>query len=97
MRWRRREPKNVGRGVRRNLGWERKGEEGMVDSPGPPHLHGVMQGRQWNLAHDEEDHLGALVSRQRAGKGAFRKKTERGFEAGSCWGLRSNFQLNKLL
>lgn len=33
-----------------------------------------MQGRQWDLAHDEEDHLGALISGQGAGKGACRKK-----------------------
>lgn len=45
-------------------------EEGVADSPCPPCLHGVMQGRQWDLAHDEEDDLGALISGQRAGKGA---------------------------
>lgn len=53
-----------------NLHWERRGAEGMVHSPGPPRLHGVMQGRQWDLAHDEEDHLRALISGQRAGKRA---------------------------
>lgn len=35
----------------------------------------MMQGRQWDLAHDEEDHLGALICGQRAGKGACRKET----------------------
>ena len=54
----------------------KKGEEGRVDSPSPPRLHGVVQGRQRNLAHDEEDHLGALVSRQCAGKGACGEMTE---------------------
>lgn len=35
----------------------------------------MMQRRQWDLAHDEEDHLGALIRGQRAGKGACRKET----------------------
>ena len=65
----------------------KKGDEGRVDLPSPPRLHGVVQGRQWNLAHDEEDHLGALVSRQCAGKGACGEMTEEragSGKAGSC-------------
>lgn len=48
----------------------------MVDLPSPPRLHGVMQGGQWDLAHDEEDHLRALIHGQRAGKGACGREME---------------------
>lgn len=52
-----------------------RGERGarLVGLPCFPCLHGMVQGRQGDLAHDEKDHLGALISRQRAGKGACRK------------------------
>lgn len=53
----------------------REREEGVADLPGPPCLHGVMQRGQWDLAHDEEDHLRALIRGQRAGKGACGRKT----------------------
>lgn len=46
----------------------------MAGLPGPPRLHGVMQRGQRDLAHDEEDHLRALIGGQRAGKGACRSK-----------------------
>ena len=72
------------------LAESKKGEESRVDSPSPPCLHGMVQGRQRNLAHDEEDHLGALVSRQCAGKGACGEKTEERVgsgKAGSCRGV----------
>lgn len=58
---------------------EEEAKEGMLDSPCLPGLHGVMQGRQWDLAHNEKDHLRALISGQRAGKRACGKKmVERG-------------------
>ena len=72
------------------LAESKKGEESRVDSPSPPCLHGMVQGRQRNLAHDEEDHLRALVSRQCAGKGACGEKTEERVgsgKAGSCRGV----------
>lgn len=81
-----------------HLGWARKGEEGAADSPGPPRLHGVVQGRQGNLAHDEENHFRALVGGQRAGEGAWGGGTEERVGPGEATaaGLGSAFQLNQL-
>lgn len=67
------------------------GGERLVALPSLPRVYGMMQGRQWDLAHDEEDHLGALVSGQRAGKGPCGEEMEEGVSAGeacSCQGLR---------